>query len=248
MADIFEEVEEELRQDDYRKFWDQYGAWIIGAALAIIAVAAGYQLWLYMRTSSLEQASDAFVAAQTELEAEQAVQAAASFEALAGDGPQGYALLALLQRAAIAVDAGDTDAAGAFYDEAASRSSDPLIRDLAILKGVWVRWETLSYNDIELRLRDLIAVDAPYRYLARESIAAAALRDGDFDKAEEDYQFLNLDFNTPPGVKIRAQEALALLAQRATDEVEGPASEGAAEEETAPEETVAEDAGEAGDD
>jgi hypothetical protein len=248
VADIFEEVDEELRQDEYQKYWDRYGAWIIGGALTIVALTAGYQGWEYLQHTSRERASNAFVAAQTDYEADRLPLAAAGFEALASEGNAGYAALALLQRAAVAMDAGDRAAAADFFDQAAARSNDPLIADLAVLKGIWVRWDGLSYNDIDLRLRDLTAADAPYRFLARETVAAAALRAGQLDVARDGYQFL-LYSEASTGIRRRATEALALIAQRDTDEADAPVIESdAVEDTTMSEETEADEAGEAGND
>jgi hypothetical protein len=275
VVDIFEEVDEELRNDEYQVLLRKYGPWVLGGAVAIVAGTAAYQGWSAWRTSQIETSSNAFIVAQEHYDEGRLPLAAASFETLAGNATAGYATLSLLQRAAIALEDGDSEVAAQFFDQAAASSSDPLISDLAELKSVWARWETLSSSDVEIRLSPLTQTQSPYRYLARESIAAAALRAGEYDTAEGIYQLLSLDTGDKPArVRQRAMEALALLEQinanapeASTDEasaVEAGAVEALADDattdETSTEETSTEEAnavetsddeptaGEAGDD
>ncbi len=211
MVDIFEEVDEELRKDKYHDLARRYGPLVLGAAAAVVLGTAGYQGWHAWQNSTRAASSDAFHLAVTALEAGQMAQASTRFEALAETGTNAYASLALLQRAAIALDAGDNVAAAGFYDQVAAQSGEPMIRDLASLKAVWALWDTLSFNDVEIRLTPITGPVSPYRYLAREAIAVAALRAGDLSRARREYQFLSVGFDVPQGVARRALEGLALI-------------------------------------
>ena len=216
MVDVFEEVEEELRNDKYNEKLRRWGPLALGVALLLIALTAGYQIWTAMDGSAKQASSDQYFSAQTEYEAGNLALAGAGFETLAATQAAGYETLALLQRAAIALDEGDTEAAGGFFDRAAASASDPVISDMAKLKAVWARWEVLSFSDVEIRLSPLADNGAPYRYLARETIAAAALRVGNYQQARRAYQGLTiqtLDYDIPQYVVARANEALAILEQ-----------------------------------
>ncbi len=220
MVDIFEEVDEELRKDKYQDLARQYGPMVLGAAAAIILGTAGYQGWQAWQTSTRETSSDAYMVAVNALGDGQVAQASTRFEALANTGTSSYATLALLQRAAIRLEAGDYVAAAELYEQVAAQSGEPLIRDLATLKAVWALWDTLSFSDVDIRLTPLTAPAAPYRYLAREAIAVAALRAGDLPRARREYQFLSVAFDVPQGVARRALEGLALIDDRPAPAVE----------------------------
>lgn len=216
MVDVFEEVEEEIRNDEYNKMLRKWGPLALGAALIVIVLAAAYQIWSSMDASAKQVSADQFMSAQTEYEAGNLALAGAGFETLAATQSAGYETLALLQRAAIALDEGDNEAAGGYFDRAAASASDPVISDMAKLKAVWARWEVLSFSDVEIRLSALTDNGAPYRYLARETIAAAALRAGNYEQARRAYQGLTiqtLDYDIPQYVVARANEALAILEQ-----------------------------------
>ena len=247
MVDIFEEVDEELRRDKYQDLLRKYGPWVLGGALAIIAGAAGYQGWNAWRTAQHEASSDAYVSALRAAEAGNYSLASTGFETLAEDGVGGYPELALLQRGSVALEEGDREAAAGFFDRAARQASDPVIRDLATLKSVWARWDALSFNDIEIRLTPLTGDTSPYRFLAREAIAAAALRDGNLERARETYQLISFGFDAPQGVRQRAQEALAVIASRSATQAPAEAAGGEAEADM-PAGDVTEDPAPAGDD
>jgi len=261
VVDIFEEVDEELRRDKYQDLLRQWGPWALGAALAVIAGSVAWQGFDAWQTGSRQTASDAFIAAMTHSESGELALAAAGLETLAETGTPGYVSLALIQRGNVAIEQGDNAAATGFFEQAAARSSDPVLRDMAEIRAVWASWDSLSFSDIDLRLSRLVNADSPYRHIARETIAAAALRADNIERARTHYQFLAFSSDAPAGVQRRAQEAMALIAQRTA--LAGPAAEAAntddavtgadpsapvdgAAETAAEEETT--DAGDAGDD
>lgn len=224
MVDIFEEVDEELRRDKYQGLLRKYGPWVLGGALAIIAAAAGYQVWQSWSMARREASSETFFQALRAADEGQFALAGAGLETLAENGAGSYPALALMERGVVALDQGDPEAAAGFFERAARQTSEPILHDLAELKAVWARWDALSFSEIDIRLSSLIGDDAPYRFLAREGIAAAALREGQLDRARENYQFLSFAFEAPDGVRRRAQEALALIEQR--EAIAAPAGAG----------------------
>ena len=58
---LFREVDEEVRQEQFKKLWARYGNLIMGLCLLVIAGVAGFQGWTYWK---LKQAQAARVAAQ----------------------------------------------------------------------------------------------------------------------------------------------------------------------------------------
>ena len=44
MVDVFDEVEEELRQERYHALLRKWGPWVPGGAVTIVAGVAGYQI------------------------------------------------------------------------------------------------------------------------------------------------------------------------------------------------------------
>lgn len=215
MVDIFDEVSEEMRKDDVRAFLKKYGPWAAAAVVSLVLSVAGYQFWTFQTKSVSNAASDQFMVAASNAAAGQLDAADEAFAQLADNGPNGYAVLALFNRADLALQRGDRDAAIGFFNEAAERSSEPLTRDTAIYEAAMLQFDDLSFDDLSLRLQSLTSSDSAYSVLARELVAAAALREERWDDARGRYQILTIALDAPPGVAQRAREALSYINQNA---------------------------------
>ena len=45
VSDIFREIDEELRRDNFRKLWSRYGRYVIAAAVLVLVVAGAIVAW-----------------------------------------------------------------------------------------------------------------------------------------------------------------------------------------------------------
>jgi hypothetical protein len=211
MADIFEEVEEGLRQDRYSQMLRKHGP--LGAAViaAVVLGVAGREGWSALQDRASQRSSDAFASAQAELDMGNLDAAMAGFAALSQDGTGSYGALAAMQEAAAAVAAGSLAEGARLFDEAASRARDPLLADLARLKAAYLIADTVDLPTLEARLAPLMERGAPYELIARELLGAKALAVGDHAKAREAYIVLTVSLEAPGGVRGRAEEALAMI-------------------------------------
>ena len=50
MADIFQEVDEDLRRDRATALWRKYGIYVLGVAIALVAGTAAWSGWRYYET------------------------------------------------------------------------------------------------------------------------------------------------------------------------------------------------------
>ena len=99
MADIFHEVDEEVRRERLQKLWERYNVLIIAVAVLIVAGIGGwrgYQWWLDKQAAA---AGAKFEAAVTLSEAGKHAAAEAAFSKLAAAGaPAGYRTLGAFPR------------------------------------------------------------------------------------------------------------------------------------------------------
>jgi hypothetical protein len=214
---LLREIQEDLRRERLEKLWKRYGSVLIGAALAIIVAVAAFQAWKAWKLSQREARSAAFIAAERLAEDDPGA-AASAFAAIGNEGADGFAMLAGFRKAALLVEEGRLDDAGAEYDALAARLDHPLYRDLARLRWVSVRLSADPAAAEDRRIAEtLIALSGdtnPWRFSAREIGAAIALRKGDVDQAREMLGKLQADVETPQGIRTRAAELLARLDSR----------------------------------
>ena len=211
MVDVFEQVEEELRSDRYKRLARTWLP-VVGGVLVVALVAAlGWWGWQSWETSKADKASIAYERGLESLEANNPVGADAAFTQAADEGNGAYRAMALMQRAAIALDANRTEDALAHFDAAAKASRDPLIADAAALKAALVAIDTAPLADLEARLQPLTDDDRPYSLFAVEALAMARLQHGQADKAREALVLLKNGLDTPQVVAQRADLAISAI-------------------------------------
>jgi len=214
LADIFQEVDEELRRDKAAEVWTRYGRYFIAAAVFIVVATASYVGWKQYRLQQEIANGERFALALTLIQEKKPADALEALGGLAENAGVGYGTLARFRAAAVKTSEGDRAGAAAIYDVIAKDSKvDPLYAKLAELYYVMATLETGDPDTLTARLEPLIAADGPWRFSARELAALIALRKGDVEKARTNYTALADDPKTPTGARARAAEMLRALKQ-----------------------------------
>lgn len=212
MADIFREVDEEVRKERAVALWKRYGVYAYIVIGALILGTAANQYWRHYQEGKRLKESAAYesaVAAETDKHVDQAID---DFAKLAADGDTGYAVISRLREAAALAGKGDSDGAVRVWDSlAADDSVDEIYRDLARLLAAMHLVDTGPPDAVAQRLAPLAAPGNPWRYTAQELQALLALRQGQRDRARELLQGLVDDAATPAGGRARAEALLSAL-------------------------------------
>lgn len=212
MADIFHEVDEEVRRERLKQFWDRYSLFIIAACVLIVVGIGswrGYE-WYIERQAAIAGAR--FEAAVTLSEQGKTKEAETEFAKIAADAPGGYAVLAHF-RAAAAL--GQSDKAGAVkaYDAIAQDGSLVQVwQDLAAVRAGLLLVDTAPLAEMQRRLVPLAQSDRAFRHSARELLALSAWHHNDVATAKKYLDMMAQDAETPPGVRSRADVLAALIA------------------------------------
>lgn len=206
MADIFQEVNEDLRRDKALAFWKKYQNHVIGFAIIAVAATAGISGWRYWKQQQIEADGAAYLQALQTLERDPKA-AAPQFEALAKDGG-GFAVLAQFQQASQTLKDGDkAKAAEQFATIAKDGSVDKALKDLAAVLGGLAYLDAGKPEEASKLVSPLTGDDQSYRFSALEVQAQAAFAAGDRAKAKEIYtQLKQLGAlpTAPQGVSARA--------------------------------------------
>jgi hypothetical protein len=225
MADIFREVEEDLRRDRLEQIWKRYGVLLVAAAAAILIATVGYELYRNWQQNQAEERTAKLLAAQQiarqdagkpeDVQAKARTEAADALGAFASQaGTSGQAVLARFYEAGLRARQGDKDAAVRIYTGIAAQSGvEPALRDLATLLAVLHQVDTGDPAQLQSQLAALTGDASPWRFTARELSAALALRAGDREKARGLYAQLADDPATPSGLRTRAAELAAFYAE-----------------------------------
>jgi len=211
LADIFQEVEEDLRRDNLAKLWRRYGTWIIGVAVAIVVATAAFVLWRQYQESQRMDLARQYTQAADLLGRSDREGALQAFDALGAAGG-GYGVLARLREAQLLAESGDAAGAAAAYEAIAADSSvDQPYRDLAVILLALHGLDSGDASALTARLKPLTAEGNPWRYSALELTGLLAKRTGDTARAREIFVGLADDAQAPLGVRERATQFLESL-------------------------------------
>ena len=111
MADIFQEVDEDLRRDKHEELWAKYGKYVIAVALAIVLATAANVGWREYSKSQRLADGERFAAAKALVGEGREAEAVAAFATLAADAGGGYAVIAKFEQATAQARSGDIAAA-----------------------------------------------------------------------------------------------------------------------------------------
>ena len=205
VVDVFEQVEEELRSDRYKRLARTWLP-IVGGVLAIALIAAlGWWGWQSYQTGRADKASLAYEQGVEAVQTGNTVGANAFFATAAKEGNGAYKSLALQQQAGMAVTANRIPDAIKLFDEAAKASNDPILADPARLKAAFLIMDTAPLADIEARLTPLTEEGRPLRPFAQEALALARLQHGKTAEARGLFVQLTLGQDVPDSIRQRAQ-------------------------------------------
>lgn len=215
MSDIFREVDEDLRHEQYKRLWDRFGTYVIGLAILIVVATAGWRLWEYWQERAASASGDRFMVALEIAAGGKHEDAIKALEAIVADGSGEYPVLARFRAAAEKAAAGDAKAAVSGFDAIVSTPGAPaLVRDMARLRAALLLVDTAPVADLEVRIGQLAAVGNPWRHGAREVLGLAAWRTGDLETARKYYEEIAADQEKPADLQSRAQFMLALIQAR----------------------------------
>ncbi len=219
MADLFGEVESDLRAEQARAMAKRYGGVVVGLVLIVVVGAIVWQLLTVRRARNEAKLSAAYFAAmQSTDEAGLANQASARtrsialFRRLAQADAVGIRSLSRLRLAELQADAGDRAAAVADLDTVAGDLQAPRpLRDLATLASVQRQMSTANPATLALRLQGIEQEGAPFRALALETTAMIDLAAGKTEESRRTLQLLLADENATDAIRERANTLLQAI-------------------------------------
>jgi hypothetical protein len=212
---LFREIEEEVRQDQFKSLWNRYGTMISALVIALVAGVGGYEGYKYYQQSQAEAAGLVF----SEAVKKAAVKDAKSEDVIAAlkavPPSTGYGQLAALSQAGVLAKDGKTAEAVAAYEAIAnSAANDLVLRDAARIKAAYLLVDTETPDQLIARVGTFDKPDHVWRHQAREIFGMAAWRTGDFTMAQRYMDAIVQDAATPAGMRQRAQAMLQMIAPK----------------------------------
>ena len=206
MADIFDEIDEELKKDKAQLLWARYGKFVIAAVAAVILAvgsAQGFKAW---KTKQAETAANTY---QLAVDSDDVV---ASLSQAMADLTDGYEMLAQFRVAAAKAADGDSDGAVADYMMLAeNKAIKPLYQQAALLLAVMNARDGTDPKLSQDQLAPLTATLGPWQGLALEQSAALDLEKNDPAAALEKFESILGLAELSPELRQRASQLVTIL-------------------------------------
>ncbi len=134
MADIFDEVTEELRQDQLKQFWKKYQKLIFGILLVVLLTVGSYQGYVYFKNKKIQENSNLFISALSALEKKNFSEAENLFLKLNDQNQSGYYMLSRFALADISLNKGNFKLMEKYYKSIINNKKfEKFYRDLALI-------------------------------------------------------------------------------------------------------------------
>jgi len=211
VADIFHEVDEEVRREHLKKLWDRYSIYLIALAVLIVAGMAawrGYEYWVAKKAAAAGAEFEAAIALNEE---GKRAAAEAAFAKVASEAPAGYRVLARMRAAGALAQSKPADAVKAYDEISADASLGTIWQDLAAVRAGLLVVDTAPLADMRRRLDPVAEPTRSFRHTARELLALSAWRNHDVAAARKYIDMIAGDAESPIGVRARADVLSALI-------------------------------------
>jgi hypothetical protein len=210
VADIFQEVDEEVRRERLKQLWDRYANYIIAAIVILIAAVGGWRGYQWWEAKKAAENGAAFEVATSLITEGKLPEAEAALEKIAAEGTPGYRALARFREAAALAERDAPEAVKIYDGLAADNSVSGPLQDLARVRAALLLMDSSDLPASRARLETAAGPDRPFRHTARELLAFAAWRAGDAAAVRQWAEMIIADNATPAGTRSRIDMLMAI--------------------------------------
>lgn len=208
---LMSEIETDLREEELKKIWNNYGTQIVVLVALMILGVGAFEAYKYFDLKQRTEVSNRYAAASALLEERKTDEALTAFTALSQDAVEGYRALAQLNQAGLLIEKKDIEGATKIYTAlAADGTADPVHRDLAGLLRVLHNMDREDPKVLESVVVSLIGPGKPFNLSALEAQALLAAKQGDMARAVKTLELIASDPSASQTMRQRAEDLTKL--------------------------------------
>jgi hypothetical protein len=209
---FYREVDEELRRDQLKTYWERFGKLAIAAVVLFIAAIGGVIWWQNHKEVVAGDRGAQLVGAFDDIAGGNKAAAVPKLDQLAKSGPDGYRAAAQLTKADLAIEAGKLDEAAGQMNAIAGDSALPQqYRDLATVRATVLQFDRLKPQSVIDRLKPLAVAGNPWFGSAGEMVAIAYLKLNRPQDAARLYSAMARDKQVPESIRSRSVQMAGSL-------------------------------------
>jgi hypothetical protein len=224
---FYREVDEELRRDQMKTYWERFGKLAIAGVVLVLALIGGFIWWQNQKEVKAGESSETLVAAFDDVAAGRKKAAVPKLDGLIKSGSDGHRAAALITKADLAIEADDLKGAAALFKQVADDEglAQPY-RDLALVRMTAVELDTLAPQAVVDRLKGLAVAGNPWFGSAGEMVALSYIRLNKPKEAAGIFAAMAKDKKLPDTLRSRATQMAGSLGVDAVQETADATQEG----------------------
>ncbi len=224
---FYREVDEELRRDQMKTYWERFGKLVIAGVVLLLALIGGFIWWQNQKEVKAGERSQTLVAAFDDVAAGRRAAALPKLDELAKSGSDGHRAAALITKADVAIESGDLKGAAATFKQIADDGglAQPY-RDLALVRMTAVELDTLPPQAVIDRLKGLAVAGNPWFGSAGEMVALSYLKLNKPQQAAGIFAAMAKDKKLPDTLRSRASQMAGSLGVDAVQDTADATQEG----------------------
>lgn len=218
---LMREIDEAVRQDDAKEFFQKYGVALGGTLALLLAAMFGYWWWDSSNEAALEAESETIVSALDSVDAGDFAGAEEKVAGLIDSDNPGARTTARMLQAAAALEQDNPERAVELYATIVADAEAPKpLRDLALIREISTDFDNREPADIIARLAPLTVPGNPFFGSAGELTAIAHLEAGNREEAGTLFAAIAKDEDLPESLRERSRQMAGLLGVDTIDDVD----------------------------
>jgi len=211
MANIFNEVDEDIRKERYQNLWSNYGKYIIAFLMLIVIAFSLTQYFQAKNISDNKAILDMYYSAAEGIEKNQLDFANNELEIVYNQKNKMLAALSGFKMSEIYLNNNQKEEAILLLEKIVdNRSLESIYRELALYKYIMINFENIDISSIEKKIVSIGVNKNILHPYFQEIIGIKYLTAGNIEKANSVFTDLLLNEDTPFDLKMRLDKLIQI--------------------------------------
>ena len=211
MANIFNEVDEDIRKERYKKLWSRYGKYLIGLIILIVLIFSINQYLVSKNISDNKKLLDIYFSAAEDIEKSQFQLANESLNKIYNSKNTTLAAFSAFKLSESYFMNNDNNNATSVLENIFNNNSlETIYREIALYKYIMINFDVLDINDIESKVSIINDKESQLKPYFEELLGIKYITIGNKSKASFIFDELSSSENTPFDLKVRLEKLIQI--------------------------------------
>jgi hypothetical protein len=211
MANIFNEVDEDIRKERYQSLWNKYGKYVISLIILIIVIFSLSQYSKQKNITDNKKLLDIYYSAAEKIEINQYELANKSLVKVYNEKNKTLSALSGFKLAEILIQDNQKEKALLFLEEMYNNKSlEQIYRELALYKYIIINFENIQIKEIENITNSITTNKIILEPYFQEIFGIKLLTLGNIERANSIFTELSVNENTPFDLKVRLEKLIQI--------------------------------------